>query len=61
MARTSVEREVIADDLASLHHEPDALELADVGERIAGNGDEIGVTFGGLRMSGLAWPVLRHT
>jgi hypothetical protein len=35
MARISVEREVIADDLASLHHEPDALELADVGERIA--------------------------
>src|SRR5580700_6788865 len=34
--------EIVADDLAALHHELDPLQLADVRLRVARNGDEIG-------------------
>src|SRR5207342_1381245 len=36
------QRKIVANDLSALHHELHPLQLADVGERIAGDGDEIG-------------------
>src|SRR5207302_7890203 len=35
-------RNVVFDDLSALHHEFDSLKFGDVGQRIAGNGDDIG-------------------
>ncbi len=39
--------EVVPDDFAALHHEADALKLGDVGQRVGGDGDEVGVLAGG--------------
>src|SRR5207253_6050633 len=36
-------RRVVADDLSALHHELHALHLRDVAERIAADGDDVGV------------------
>src|SRR5882757_7077307 len=38
----SVRRKVIPDDLAALHDKANALEFADIGDRISGNRDQIG-------------------
>ena len=34
---------VVADDFSALHHKLDALELGDVYERVARDGDQVGV------------------
>src|SRR5215475_1203267 len=41
--RRCVLRQLVADDLAALHHELDALKLGDVRQWIAGNSDEISI------------------
>ena len=35
-------RKLVANHLAALHHESDAFELANIGDGIAGNGDDVG-------------------
>src|SRR5262245_41242611 len=44
-ARMSFHRSVdfVANDLAAFHHEPHALQFGDVRQRIAGDGDQVGV------------------
>src|SRR5499427_3896000 len=41
--RRRVLRQLVADDLAALHHELDALKLGDVRQRIARHRDDVGV------------------
>ena len=36
-------RHIVFDDFSALHHESDALKFGDVGQRVAGNGDQIGI------------------
>src|SRR6187455_822458 len=35
--------DVVSDDLAALHYEFDSLKFGNIGQRIAGNGDQVGV------------------
>src|SRR5215813_13048096 len=39
----SGERQIVPDDLSALHHKFDSLQFRDVGYRVAGHGDQIGV------------------
>src|SRR5579883_1957960 len=41
--RRGVLRQLVADDPAALHDEPDALQLGNIRERVAGDRDDIGI------------------
>src|SRR5262249_46554767 len=47
---------LVLEDLAALHHEADLLHDVDVGQRIAGDGDDVGLLAGLERAGGLGDP-----
>src|SRR6516165_8840651 len=42
LIRPSMRQKLIANDLPALHYESDAFEFANISDRIAGNGDDVG-------------------